>query len=102
MRHEESTPRKELVLQVPTHSTSAAVAREFNFLGPNMMFSTASPPGNYTIGYGFDLIRLGKAEVMVVGRSDPFSKVAFAGLQSALCGRAGEMLSLYDKNRREG
>ncbi len=90
---------KNLILQVPTHSTSAAIAREFNFLGPNMMFSTACAAGNYAIGYGFDLIRLGKADVMVVGGSDPFSKVAFTGFNQ-LSAVAPEKCQPFDKNRR--
>jgi 3-oxoacyl-[acyl-carrier-protein] synthase II len=99
IRHKQSDPREELVYQVPTHSTSAAIAKEFNFRGPNMMFSTACAAGNYAIGYGFDLIRLGKADVMVVGGSDPFSRVAFTGFNQ-LSAVAPEKCQPFDKNRR--
>jgi 3-oxoacyl-[acyl-carrier-protein] synthase II len=99
IRHKQSDAREELVNQVPTHSTSAAIAKEFNFRGPNMMFSTACAAGNYAIGYGFDLIRLGKADVMVVGGSDPFSRVAFTGFNQ-LSAVAPEKCQPFDKNRR--
>ena len=70
---------EELIYQVPTHSTPSAAAREFGFSGPAMMFSTACAAGNYAIGYGFDLIKLGRADIVFAGGSDPFSKVAFTG-----------------------
>jgi len=69
----------DLLRQVPTHSTSAAIAREFAMHGPNLMFSTACAAGNYAIGYGFDLIRLGRADMIIAGGADPLSKVAFTG-----------------------
>jgi 3-oxoacyl-[acyl-carrier-protein] synthase II len=99
IKHKQSDAHEELVNQVPTHSTSAAIAKEFNFRGPNIMFSTACAAGNYAIGYGFDLIRLGKADVMVVGGSDPFSKVAFTGFNQ-LSAVAPEKCQPFDKNRR--
>jgi 3-oxoacyl-[acyl-carrier-protein] synthase II len=99
IRHKQPDPREELVYQVPTHSTSAAIAKEFNFRGPNMMFSTACAAGNYAIGYGFDLIILGKADVMIVGGSDPFSRVAFTGFNQ-LSAVAPEKCQPFDKNRR--
>jgi len=89
----------ELILQVPTHSTPTAVAKAFSFYGPNMMFSTACAAGNYAIGYGFDLIRLGKADVILAGGSDPFSKVAFTGFNQ-FSAVAPERCQPFDKNRK--
>jgi 3-oxoacyl-[acyl-carrier-protein] synthase II len=97
--HKQTDSGKELVSQVPTHSTSAAIAREFGFRGPNVMFSTACAAGNYAIGYGFDLIRLDKADVMAVGGSDPFSRVAFTGFNQ-LSAVAPEKCQPFDKNRK--
>jgi len=99
IKHKQSDAHEELVNQVPTHSTSAAIAKEFNFRGPNIMFSTACAAGNYAIGYGFDLIGLGKADVMVVGGSDPFSRVAFTGFNQ-LSAVAPEKCQPFDKNRK--
>jgi 3-oxoacyl-[acyl-carrier-protein] synthase II len=90
---------KELISQVPTHSTSAAIAKELGLNGPNMMFSTACASGNYAIGYGFDLIKLGKADIVLAGGSDPFSKVAFTGFNQ-LSAVAPEKCQPFDKNRK--
>ncbi len=88
-----------LICQVPTHSTPAAVSREFTLTGPNLMFSTACAAGNYAIGYGFDLIRLGRADLILAGGSDPFSKVAFTGFNQ-FGAVAPEKCQPFDKNRR--
>jgi 3-oxoacyl-[acyl-carrier-protein] synthase II len=89
----------DLICQVPTHSTPAAVAREFGITGPNLMFSTACSAGNYAIGYGLDLIRLGKTDVILAGGSDPFSKVAFTGFNQ-FGAVAPEKCQPFDKNRK--
>jgi 3-oxoacyl-[acyl-carrier-protein] synthase II len=99
IKHGQSSITRELIYQVPTHSTSAAIAKEFDFQGPNIMFSTACAAGNYAIGYGFDLIRLEKADIMLVGGSDPFSKVAFTGFNQ-LSAVAPDKCQPFDKNRR--
>ncbi len=89
----------DLVSQVPTHSTPSSVAKELGIHGPNMMFSTACAAGNYAIGYGFDLIMLCKADVVLAGGSDPFSKVAFTGFNQ-LSAVAPEKCQPFDKNRK--
>jgi 3-oxoacyl-[acyl-carrier-protein] synthase II len=88
-----------LIRQVPTHSTPAAVAREFDLTGPTMMFSTACAAGNYAIGYGVDMIRLGRAEIVLAGGSDPFSKVAFTGFNQ-FGAVAPDKCQPFDKNRK--
>jgi 3-oxoacyl-[acyl-carrier-protein] synthase II len=89
----------DLLCQVPTHSTPAAVGREFSLRGPNLMFSTACAAGNYAIGYGFDLIRLGRADIVLAGGADPFSKVAFTGFNQ-FGAAAPEKCQPFDKNRK--
>ena len=93
------TFRKELLCSVPTLSTPSAVAKEFNSNGPCVMFSTACSAGNYAIGYGFDLIRLGRAEIVIAGGSEPLSKVAFTGFNQ-FSAVAPEKCQPFDKNRR--
>ncbi len=90
---------KELLCQVPTHSTPSAVAKEFKLSGPHMMFSTACSAGNYAIGYGFDLIRLGRADSVIAGGSEPLSKVAFTGFNQ-FSAVAPEKCQPFDKNRK--
>ena len=88
-----------LVRQVSTHSTPSSIGREFSLLGPNLMFSTACAAGNYAIGYGLDLIRLGRADLILAGGAEPLSKVAYTGFNqfSAI---APEKCRPFDKSRK--
>jgi 3-oxoacyl-[acyl-carrier-protein] synthase II len=88
-----------LICQIQAHSTSSVVAREFNLHGPNMMFSTACAAGNYAIGYGFDLIRLGRSDIILAGGAEPLSKVAFTGFNQ-FSAVAPERCQPFDKNRK--
>jgi 3-oxoacyl-[acyl-carrier-protein] synthase II len=68
-----------LIAQLPTHTTAAAIARTFGLGGHALMISTACAAGNYAIGYGFDLIRLKRADVVICGGADAFSRISFTG-----------------------
>lgn len=89
----------EFIAAIPTHSTQSSVLKEFGFSGPGMMFSTACAAGNCAIGYGFDLIQLGRADAVLAGGSDPFSKVAFTGFNQ-LASVAPDKCQPFDKNRK--
>ena len=89
---------RDLLCQVPAHAISYAVARALDLKGPNFMFSTACTSGNIAIGYGYDLIRLGKADVIISGASDTLSEIAFAGF-SRLSVMAPTKCQPFDKNR---
>jgi 3-oxoacyl-[acyl-carrier-protein] synthase II len=67
--------------------------------GPNLMFSTACAAGNYAIGYGFDLIRLGRADVILAGGAEPLSKVAFTGFNQ-FSAVAPEKCQPFDQSRK--
>jgi 3-oxoacyl-[acyl-carrier-protein] synthase II len=99
VRHGKTNFSSDLIRQVPTHSTPAAIAREFNLTGPVMMFSTACAAGNYAIGYGFDLIVLERANLVIAGGSDAFSKVAFTGFNQ-FSAVAPEKCQPFDMNRK--
>ena len=94
-----SHPDNVLLRQVPTNSSPTAIAREFTCCGPNLMFSNACAAGNYAIGYGFDLIKLGRADIVIAGGAEPFSKVAFTGFNQ-LSAVAPEKCQPFDKNRK--
>lgn len=89
----------ELFFQLPTHTTPALIAKELNLNGPNFMFSTACAAGNYAIGYGFDLIRMKKADIVFAGASDPFSRISFTGFNQFKA-VAPEKCQPFDKNRK--
>lgn len=63
------------------------------------MIPTACSAGNYAISYAADLLRSGKADVMVAGGADPFSRIAFTGF-SRLFALAPEKCQPFDKNRQ--
>lgn len=90
---------KQLLRQLPVNAVAADISERFSLNGPNYLFSTACAAGNYAIGYGFDLIRLGRADVILTGASDPFSRISFTGFNqfSAI---APEKCQPFDKNRK--
>ena len=90
---------RDLAYQLPANTTSAYIARELQLTGPNFMFSTACAAGNYAIGYGFDLIQCEKADIVLAGGSDPFSRIAFTGFNQ-LSAVAPEKCQPFDKNRK--
>lgn len=57
----------------PAYVIPRNVAKIFGFCGPNVMLPNACAAGNFAMGYGYDLICSGRADMMVVGGADPFS-----------------------------
>lgn len=95
----ESHVRRAWIRQYPSCSMSAHVASHFGLTGPNLMIPNACAAGNYAIGYACDLLRLGKADVMVAGGADPFSRIAFMGF-NRIFAVAPEKCQPFDKNRQ--
>lgn len=89
----------DLPRQLPVNTASAIISKEFSFDGPNVVFSTACAAGNYAIGYGYDLIRLNRADTVVAGASDPFSRISFTGFNQ-FSAVAPEKCRPFDKNRK--
>jgi 3-oxoacyl-[acyl-carrier-protein] synthase II len=88
----------DLPAKYPCGVISANVARSIGACGPVIMIPTACAAGNYAIGYAFDLISTGMADVVVAGGSDPISKIAFTGFNRLLA-TAKELCRPFDKNR---
>jgi len=83
----------------PCHVMPAHVAIEFDLHGPSIMIPTACAAGNYAIGYGFDLIRMGRADLMIAGGADAFSRIPYLGF-ARLGAIAPERCQPFDKNRK--
>ena len=49
------------------------------FLGPNFVFSTACTSSNLALAAALDLVRAGRADVVVTGGFDPLSPISCAG-----------------------
>jgi len=88
-----------LIPRYPANVLSANVAIEFKLAGPNYVIPTACAAGNYAIGYACDLIRMGKADLMLAGGTDAFSRIAFIGFNRLLA-IAPEKCQPFDKNRK--
>lgn len=95
----EERVRPSWILQYPSCSISAQVARHFGLRGPNLMIPNACAAGNYAIGYAYDLLRLDKADIMLAGGAEPFSRTVFEGFNRILA-VAPEKCQPFDKNRK--
>lgn len=88
-----------LIPQYPCNVLSLNVAKELKLDGPNLVIPNACAAGNYAIGYAYDLIRMGKAQTMLAGGTDAFSRIAFIGFNRLLA-VAPEKCQPFDKNRK--
>jgi len=84
--------------QYPSSVIPSNIALEFNLNGSNFMFPTACSAGNYAIGYSCDLIRSGKADIMLAGGVDAFTRITFTGF-SRLYAMSPQICRPFDKNR---
>ncbi|MET0390304.1 MAG: beta-ketoacyl-[acyl-carrier-protein] synthase family protein [Polyangiales bacterium] len=75
------------------------VARAFGARGMVQTLPAACAAGNYAIGFGADLIRLGRADVVLCGASELLQKIQFAGFVR-LGAVAPERCQPFDRNRR--
>lgn len=87
------------VIKYPGNALSEHVGYFFEITGPNYVIPTACSAGNYSIGCCFDLIREGRADLMIAGGSDPFSRITFTGF-SRLFAMAPDKCQPFDKNRK--
>jgi 3-oxoacyl-[acyl-carrier-protein] synthase II len=71
-----------LVLPFIPSFTTSRVAERFQFSGPRVTVTTACSSSATSIGYGADLIRNGKAKVVLCGGSDALSELTFGGFNS--------------------
>ena len=80
-------------------SIPEVVAEEADFRGVNIMIPTACAAGNYAIAFAFDTLRTGRADVMLAGGADCFSRITYSGF-SRLGAIATERCRPFDRNRQ--
>lgn len=61
------------------HAPGYRLCIESGFLGPNLVFSTACTSSNLALAVANDLVRTGKADVVIAGGFDPMSAVSCSG-----------------------
>ncbi|MFC4014147.1 beta-ketoacyl-[acyl-carrier-protein] synthase family protein [Nonomuraea purpurea] len=67
------------IRQLPAERLSYAVADELGLAGEALTLATACSASNYAIGYAYDCVASGEAEVMVAGGADSVCRWAHAG-----------------------
>jgi 3-oxoacyl-[acyl-carrier-protein] synthase II len=90
---------REFITRYPCHVVPAHVARELGFGGEIMMIPTACAAGNYAIAHAGDLLRMGKASIMLAGGADSFSRISYTGF-ARLGAIAPEVCRPFDRNRK--
>lgn len=88
-----------LIRQYPASVISAQVATNLDLRGPNLMITTACAAGNYAISYAYDLLRSKKADIVVAGGADAFSRTAWMGF-GRLLAIAPERCQPFDRYRK--
>jgi 3-oxoacyl-[acyl-carrier-protein] synthase II len=89
----------EFLALYPSHVIAAHIAREFQFAGVNIMIPTACAAGNYAIAHAFDVLRAGRADLMLAGGSDSFSRITYTGF-AQLGAIAPEICQPFDRHRK--
>jgi len=92
--------RPEFLGLYPSHVIAAHIARELRFAGVNIMIPTACAAGNYAIAHAFDVLRAGRADLMLAGGSDAFSRITYTGF-AQLGAIAPEVCSPLTVSERE-
>jgi 3-oxoacyl-[acyl-carrier-protein] synthase II len=89
----------EFATRYPCHVIAAHVASEFRCGGVNLVIPAACAAGNYAIAHAYDVLRARRAELMLAGGSDAFSRITFTGF-SQLGAIAPERCQPFDRQRR--
>ena len=87
-----------LLLQMPPQALAEALSAALDVRGPVHSLNTACASGANAIGWAADLIRLGRADLVMAGGADALSDIAFAGF-NALGSLSAEPAAPYSKDR---
>lgn len=83
----------------PCHAIAGTVAAELGLAGPNSMIPAACAAGNYAIAHAVDQLRAGRADVMLAGGADAFSRITYTGF-ARLGAIAPERCQPFDQGRQ--
>lgn len=88
----------ELVAQVPAGRLAHAVSEELGLAGESLTIATACSASNYALGYGYDLLASGEADVVFAGGADSVCRWAHAGF-FRLGALAAQACAPFDRDR---
>jgi 3-oxoacyl-[acyl-carrier-protein] synthase II len=89
----------EFMARYPCHMIAAHVARELGFAGDNTMLPAACAAGNYALAHAVDVLRAGRADLMLAGGADAFSRITYTGF-ARLGAIAPERCQPFDRHRK--
>jgi 3-oxoacyl-[acyl-carrier-protein] synthase II len=92
-------PGAGLVARYPCQVLAAHVASELAFAGPVSVIPNACAAGNHAIAHAADLLRAGRAELMLAGGADAFSRITYTGF-ARLGAIAPEVCQPFDRRRK--
>jgi 3-oxoacyl-[acyl-carrier-protein] synthase II len=87
-----------LILQLPYYGPSWEVARHFGLTGPDITISIACASGTGAIALGLEIIREGRADVLICGGVDVLSPFVFSGF-NILRATTDEPVRPFDRDR---
>ena len=89
----------QFIASYPCHVIAAQVASEVGFAGINTMIPTACAAGNYAVAHAYDVLRSGRADVMLAGGADAFSRITYTGF-ARLGAIAPDTCQPFDRDRK--
>jgi 3-oxoacyl-[acyl-carrier-protein] synthase II len=89
----------EFIARYPCHHIAANVASEVGFAAAATMIPTACAAGSYAIAHAADLLDAGRAELMLAGGADSFSRITYTGF-ARLGAIAPDVCRPFDRNRK--
>lgn len=89
----------EIATLYPSHVIAAHIAAELGASGPTVMLPAACAAGNYAIGWSLDALRAGRADLLLAGGADAFSRITYTGF-ARLGAIAPEICQPFDRHRK--
>lgn len=89
----------EFLRRYPCHTIVTTLMGELGLRGPNAMIPTACSAGNYAVAFAFDQLRAGRADAMLAGGADAFSRITYTGF-ARLGAIAPEVCQPFDRHRK--
>lgn len=91
-------PDADLAARAAASKLALAAAAELDTAGEVVTLGTACAAGNYALGYAYDLLSLGQADVAVAGGADSVTRYTHAGFHR-LGALADEVCRPFDRGR---
>jgi 3-oxoacyl-[acyl-carrier-protein] synthase II len=91
-------PDRRIAAQAPACRLALAAAGELGTAGEVITLGTACAAGNYALGYAYDLLAMGQADVAVAGGADAVTRFTHAGFHR-MGALAADVCRPFDLNR---